>query len=450
MATRSDGLKRNSNSPDFELDFKKDRESGIKLRVFAGTLAVLMLVGGFGGWAATAELSGAVIGQGQVTVDKDLRSIQHLDGGIIKSISVKKGELVAEGQVLFTLDGTQMKAEMQILKGQLGELLAKRQRLVAERDSLPQIQPIEDQILQVGVELSAFVGEMRLFKGNRENRLSQVKQLELGLAQSVEEANGLTTQLKTNKEEMALVQREVDKLGGLQKQGLVESSRVYAITRELTKLKGDRDVVVSNLDRLESRRNEIKLQIAAIEETAQTDAQKQLSEIEPRIAEIKERYSAVADRLTRMQIRSPVSGVINEVAVNTVGGVITPAQKLLTIVPENAILRIEVKIQPNDIDQLYVGQTAKLRFSAFSSRDTPELYGKISLISPATSTDPASGRIFYTAQVEVPSAELSKLGDKKLVPGMMVDTFIQTESRTALSYLVRPIVDQFERAFREH
>jgi HlyD family type I secretion membrane fusion protein len=430
-----------------DVDFKKDL--GIKYRVLVGSVAAMFLVGALGGWAATSELSGAVIASGMVKVDKDLRAVQHLDGGIIRTITVKKGDAVAAGQVLFTLDDTQLRAELQITRGQLVELLAKRQRLLAERDQLNEMLPIEDHAdLQISGS-SALQGEIRLFKGNRDNRISQVNQLKLGIAQLEEEIKGLDAQAQANNRELELVQTEVNKVQGLQKKGLVDNSRVYSNTRDLTKLKGEHGQIASNIARSNSRRSEIELQILAIDETARNDAQKQLSEIEPRIAELTERKAAIANRLTRMDIRSPIAGTINEVSINTIGGVITPAQKLLTIVPENAKLQIEVKLQPTDIDQVFVGQPARLRFSAFSARDTPELNGTVAFVSPATTTDPGNGQVYFVAQIEVVDEEMAKLDGKKLVPGMPVETFVQTESRTALSYLAKPFADQIQRAFRE-
>jgi HlyD family type I secretion membrane fusion protein len=430
-----------------DVNFKKDL--GIKYRVFAGSVAAMFLVGALGGWAATSQLSGAVIASGTVKVDKDLRAVQHLDGGIIRTITVKKGDAVAAGQVLFTLDDTQMQAELQIISGQLVELLAKRQRLMAERDQLKEMLPLEGNAdLQIS-NSSALQGEVRLFNGNRDNRISQVNQLKLGIAQLEEEIKGLDAQAQANNRELELVQTEVNKVQGLQKKGLVDNSRVYSNTRDLTKLKGEHGQIASNIARSNSRRSEIELQILAIDETARNDAQKQLSEIEPRIAELTERKAAIANRLTRMDIRSPISGTINEVSINTIGGVITPAQKLLTIVPENAKLQIEVKLQPTDIDQVFVGQPARLRFSAFSSRDTPELNGTVAFVSPATTTDPGNGQVYFVAQIEVVDEEMAKLDGKKLVPGMPVETFVQTESRTALSYLAKPFADQIQRAFRE-
>jgi HlyD family type I secretion membrane fusion protein len=431
------------------LDISNQRNLGIRSRVVVGSLATLLLVGGFGGWAATAELSGAVVGQGQVIVDKDLRAIQHLDGGIIRTIDVRKGDAVKEGQVLFTLDSTQLTAESEIMHGQMLDLLAKRQRLVAERDGAWEMKVGE---IPEGIDLEnsqSFANEIRLFKGNTTNRTSETAQLKQGLLQSNEELQGLNGQLSSNAKELQLVKTEFDKVQMLQKKGLIDGSRVYSSSRDLNRLKGEHDQIGSSIAKSKAQASEIELRIAAVEDQARTEAQKQLSEIEPKIAELVERRSANANRLTRMDIRSPIAGIVNEVLVNTVGGVITPAQKLVTIVPANVKMQVEVKVQPNDIDQIYVGQKAKLKFTAFSSRKTPEIFGNVAFVSPATSTDQSNGHVYYVTQVEVTPDELAKLGEKKLVPGMLVETFIQTESRTALSYLVKPFQDQIERAFRE-
>jgi HlyD family type I secretion membrane fusion protein len=437
----------NSHSTLSNVDLQKS--TGVKGRVVTGTLTAFFLVVALGGWAGTSELSGAVIAPGVIKVDEDLRAIQHLDGGIIRTISAKKGDTVKEGQILFTLDHTQMRAELQIVRGQLVELLAKRQRLLAERDQLEGMQPVDGYEELNLATSSVLKGEKRLFEGNRSNRTSQIEQLKLGVSQLEEEIKGLTSQGKANANELDLVENESKKVQMLQKKGLVDGARTYSSSRDLTKLKGERGQIEASIARSKSRRSEIELQILAIDETARNDAQKQLSEIEPRIAELLERKSAIADRLTRMDIRSPIAGTINEVSINTIGGIITPAQRLLTIVPEDARLQIEVKLQPTDIDQVFVGQPAKLRFSAFSARDTPELAGTVTFVSPATTTDSQSGQIHYIAQIAVSDSELVKLNGKQLVPGMPVEAFVQTESRTALSYLAKPFTDQLQRTFRE-
>jgi HlyD family type I secretion membrane fusion protein len=437
------------NTTDYDLDLSKERGLGITTRVIVGTLAALLLIGGLGGWAATTELSGAVVGQGQVMVDKDLRAIQHLDGGIIRTIEVKKGDAVKQDQVLFTLDDNQLQAESQIMRTQLIDLLAKRQRLIAERDGAASMQPGQSPPDIDLANAPSYAGEVRLFKGNLANRSSEIAQLKQGLTQSAEELKGLQAQAKSNAKDMELVQAEYSKVLALQKKGLIDNSRVYSSSRDLNKLKGEHDQIASSVAKSKSQQGEIQLRMVAVEDQARTDAQKQLSDIEPKISELLERRAANANRLTRMEIRSPISGTVNEVSVNTIGGVITPAQKLVTIVPDNVKMQVEVKVQPNDIGQIFVGQKAKLKFTAFSSRDTPEIFGDVAFVSPATSTDQATGHVFYVTQVEVPPDQLAKLGDKKLVPGMLVETFIQTQKRTALSYLIKPFQDQIERAFKE-
>jgi len=436
-------------SASFELNFGKEKSSGIGSRVAVGVLALALLVGGFGSWAALTDLSGAVVGQGQVMVDKDLRAVQHLDGGIIRQISVKKGDAIAAGQTLILLDDTQLKAEGQIISGQLSDLLAKRIRLMAERNGAASMEPSTSEFGINVADAPAFAQELRLFNGNRDNRNSQLAQLKQGLIQADEELNSLQAQVKANEQELSLVQTEATKMEGLFKKGLIDNSRVYSSSRDLSKLKGERDQLTANIARARAHNSELELQRNALEQTARTEAQKQLSDLEPRIAELAERRMANVDRLSRMEIRSPVAGIVNEINVNTIGGVITPAQKLLTIVPQDAKLQVEVKIQPNDIDQVFVGQQAKLKFTAFNSRSTADIFGSVAFIAPATTTDPANGRVFYASQIEVPAAELMKLGEKKLMPGMLVETFVQTESRSALSYLMKPFVDQVARAFKE-
>jgi HlyD family type I secretion membrane fusion protein len=347
------------------------------------------------------------------------------------------------------LDSTQTKAELQIVESQLTELLAKQIRLVAERDNLADVPQPRDPF-KLGVANSeAMKGELRLFQGNYTSRESQKKQLQLSISQLEHEIGGLESQSAANLSELTLVDAELKKVKELQKKGLIEYSRVYGSTRDRTRLLGEKGNVEANIARSGERRNELNVNLLSIDQIARNEAQKALSDLEPRISELEQRYNAVIDRLSRTEIRSPIGGTINEIAVNTIGGVITPAQKLLTIVPENAKLQIEVKLQPSDIDQIFVGQHAKLRFSAFSSRSTPELDGNVAFVSPATTSDSNTGQVYYVAQVEVKDTEYAKLEGKKLLPGMPVEAYVQTESRTAFSYLAKPFTDQFTKAFRE-
>jgi HlyD family type I secretion membrane fusion protein len=432
-----------------DLDLELGRDFGLKSRVFFGLLTAAGLVFAVAGWAANAELSGAVLASGQIKVDKDLRTVQHLDGGIVREIAVRKGDVITADQLLFKLDDTQAKAELEIIRSQMTELASKRSRLVAEASDADQMEKADDK-LGLGINKSeAMTGEVRLFKGNRKSRSNQVKQVELSMEQIDKEVQGSLSQIQANKRELKIVEAEYVKVKKLFDQGLIDGSRVYAVQRELTRLQGEQGNLEASIAKADSRRNELKVNLLQLTETSRNDAQKQLSEIEPRLAELEQRHGALTERMSRMEIRAPMAGTINELSVNTVGGVITPAQKLLTIVPENSKLQLEVRLQPQDIDQIFVGQPAKLRFTAFSARETPELSGKIVFVSPATTNDETTGQTFYVGLVELDAGESEKLNGKKLLPGMPVEAQVQTESRTALSYLAKPMVDQFERAFRE-
>ena len=422
---------------------------GIRTRVVVGTLAGFFLIGGFGGWAAMAELTGAVIAAGTLKIEQNLKTIQHLDGGIIGSIDVKEGDRVAKDQVMIRLDDTQNRAELAIVKSQIIELSARRSRLIAERDGQDRMGLTELLTGDDPTVLAAVRGEQHLLEGNRQNRSSKKEQLSLGMEQLQEEINGLQAQRDSKSDEIVLVQAEKEKLIGLAEKKLIEASRTYGNARELVRLVGEKGETDAGIARARARLSETRLQIIAIDETARTDAQKELSEIEPKLFELKERQATIRDRLSRTDIRAPVAGTVNELLVHTIGGVITPAQKVMTIVPADALLKVEAKLSPNDIDQVFLGQKANLRFTTFDQRTTPEMKGEIAYISASTSVDETTGQTYYVANVSVSASELAKLGDRKLMPGMPVEVFVSTESRTALSYLAKPMMDQFVRAFRE-
>lgn len=429
-----------------EADDKSFRVGG---RVIAGLAFGVLLLGGAGGWAATAQLTGAIIATGSVKVDREIKAIQHRDGGIVSEISIREGDFVKEGQVLLRLDDAQTRAELSIVRAQLSELSVRRARLIAERDGL-------DRMQLAGIDIGTsphieqiMLGETRLLEGNIRNRKSQMEQLELSIDQLGEEIAGLEAQHASKLEEIGLVEKEHGKIKGLADQRLIEGTRIYTTNRELARLNGEKAEIEAGIARSKVRISEIKLQIIAVDEASRTEAQRELSIVDPKLAEQRERATAIEDRLKRTDIRTPIAGVVNELAVNTLGGVISSAEKLVTIVPEGAALKIEAKLAPTDIDQVHVGQSAKLRFSAFNQRTTPELVGDIAYVSAATSIDQATNQPFYIAEVSVSEAELAKLGDNRLRPGMPLEVFITTEDRTAISYLAKPLLDQFERALRE-
>ncbi|NCQ24156.1 MAG: HlyD family type I secretion periplasmic adaptor subunit [Rhodobacteraceae bacterium CG17_big_fil_post_rev_8_21_14_2_50_63_15] len=429
----------------------RDPERAYRLAplVITGLVMGILLVAGVGGWAATARLTGAVIAMGSVTVDQNLKSVQHRDGGIVSDIAVREGDNVVEGQVLIRLDDAQTKAELSIVTTQMTELTARRARLLAERDGLDKIDFPADLLTDDSARAQVVAGERRLFEGNLLARNSQRQQLLLGVDQIGDELAGLEAQRESKSVEMELVRVEQARIEELSRKGLSEVARLFTVNREVAQILGQQGEIDAEMARARTRINEINLQIIAIDETARTEAQRELSLVETRLSELQDRHFAVQDRLGRMDIRAPIAGIVNELTIHTIGGVVSPAEVLVTIVPAEAKLRIEARIPPVSIDQVSVGQPARLRFSAFNQRTTPELVGEVVHVSAATTQDMATGERYYLARVRVSEEELAKLDDQALLPGMPVEVYVTTEERTALSYLAKPITDQFSRALRE-
>ncbi len=420
-------------------------------RVAIGLGLIVVLVIGCGGWAALARLEGAVITTGVVKVDQNLKEVQHRDGGIIKTLAIRQGDLVKGGQVLATLDDVQVKAELLIVRSQLAEALGRQARLIAERDNLPSITFPKELVGLASTADAAIQGERRLFAGNKLGRDSQKEQLALSISQTGQEINGMESRLAAKLEEIKLVGEERDKLAGLFEKKIVEYARVYTAHRDWARILGERGEIEASIARAKVRTSEIKLQIIAVDQNASTEAQRDLRTVDARIAELNERRLAIEDRLSRTEIRAPVSGYVNELFVHTVGGVITPAARIATIVPESAELKFEVRILPVDIDQVREGQPARIRLSAFNRNTTPEMRARVVMVSPASARDPSTGQEHYVAYVQLDASEdaLTQLRGIKLVPGMPAEVFISTQERTAVSYLTKPFTDQMNRAFRE-
>ena len=416
--------------------------------IAAGVAFAFVLVGGVGGWAALASLEGAIIAQGAVKVRENLKEVQHRDGGIVSAIAVRQGDTVREGDVLIRLDDVQTRAELSIVRSQLAENLGRQARLIAERDVLDRI-AFPGTVTALSPDSpTIMLGEHRLFEGNRTARESQKEQLTLGIEQTGAEIRGLEARRNAKNEEIAVVGAERTKLDDLFARGHIPNTRVHGVKIDAIRLQGEWGEIEASIARAKVRIGEMRLQIIAIDQNARNEAQRELRAVEAKISELQDRRLAIEDRLARSEIRAPISGTVNEVAVHTIGGVITPAAKIATIVPEGADLRVEIKLAPVDIDQVRHGQSARLRFTSFHRNTTPELQGTVVHLASAATRDPATGATHYLGEVQF-SDTVSKLGNRQILPGMPVEVFVSTEERTALSYLVKPFMDQFQRIFRE-
>jgi HlyD family secretion protein len=408
---------------------------------------------GIGGWAATSQLSGAVIAQGVVVVDSNVKKVQHATGGIVSELRVREGDRVNAGDILIRLDETQTLANATILTKSLDELLARQARLEAERDGADQIsfpRALLDRTKDGKSDAGrAIAAEAKLFDLRRQARSGQKAQLKERSAQLQEEIKGYSGQVEAKQKEVDLIHQELEGVRSLWQKNLVPIQRLTALERDGARLEGERSQLGGMIAQSKGKIAEIALQAIQIDQDLRSEVGKDLIETRSKLSELGERKTAAVDQLNRIDIRAPQSGRVHELSVHTVGGVIAPGEQIMLIVPDSDALAVDVKITPRDVDQVYVGQTATMRFAAFNQKTTPEIEGLVSVLSADITQDQRTGASYYTARVSLKSEELAKLGASKLVPGMPVDVFIKTQGRTALSYLVKPMQDQAERAFKE-
>jgi HlyD family type I secretion membrane fusion protein len=426
---------------------KSEAAFAIRSRVVLAALFAVVLVLGFGGWAAYANLSGAIIAQGKVAVKKQVQLVQHRDGGIIAEILVANGDRVKVGDVLVRLDETQTKAELGVFRSQITELLGRRARLGAERDGAAVVS-FEQEFERAPQSAEVARGELRLFQENRAVREARREQLLLQVEQYEEQVRGLNSQETSNAAERLMVADDLKRLMPLFDNKYIEIGKIRAMERDLVKVNGLKGEIAANIARVKGQISEAKIKIIETDQQVRTDAQREYREVDGRIAELQERIVAAQDRLSRMNLTSPISGFVNELSVHTINGIIAPKETLMSIVPEGAELIVEARIAPTDIDQAVAGQSARMRFTAFNQRTTPEVAGVLETVGAAATSDTASGQTYYLSTVAI-AGGINKIGGKPIVPGMPVEVFLATGTRSALSYLVKPFTDQMMRSFRE-
>ncbi len=413
----------------------------------SGVMAILIF--GFGSWAYFAELSGAVVAPGTFVVERNVKKVQHSYGGIVSEINVKNGDRVANGQILAKLDATQIGAEMGVIKSQLVEMIARAARLTAERDNLPAIDWDSEFFQKYPDAEAAATGEIRLFEENKAAKDGQKEQLRSKITQINDEIVGLTSQRDAKDGEIKIIQKELKDVRDMFAKQLTTATRLNGLEREATRLGGDHGGLIAQIARAKGQISEINVQIISIDENIRANAQKELRAIDAKMAELRERQVAASDKLARIDIRSPRAGKVHELNIHTVGGVVTPAEVLMLIVPEEEGLMIQARIPPANVDQVVVGRPARLRLSAFSQKKTPEVDGRVIQVAADVTLDTKTGQSYYSVMIEMDEKARRTIGDLKLVAGMPVEVFMSTGDRTVLSYLTKPFTDQMNRAFRE-
>lgn len=420
--------------------------------LWLGLIGMLVLIGGFGGWAVFSRIAGAVVAPGLVEVEQHRQVVQHPDGGVVAEILVREGQRVQAGDTLIRLDGSLLKTELAIVEGQYFEVLARRGRLEAERADAETI-TFPDELRRVAAERAELQtlmeGQISLFETRRDTLAQSVDQLDKQAEQVRLQIDGIDAQTTALVTQRDLIGQELTDQRSLLDKGLAQAPRVLALEREAASLDGRRGEAVALRAQSEARLTEIDItklkQAAERRETAETELRDQGY----RELELAERRRGLTEQVSRLDIRAPVAGIVHQMQITTPRSVIRAADPVLYIVPQDRPLVIAARVAPINIDEVSAGQDVKLRFSAFSSRTTPEIQGVLAQVSADAVVDQATQAQYYRAEVTIPESERARLGDLALVPGMPVEVFIQTGERSPLAYLLRPLSDYFVRAFRE-
>ncbi len=445
----SDALAHSDNAPGDTLALRTGRAYENELRTGLRVLLVALVLGG--GWMALMPLAGAVVVPGNLVVQSNVKTIQHPTGGVVAEVPVHNGSRVNIGDLLLRLDATQAQASLQMVSKQLDESRARIARLIAERDGLP--------LPEIPAEMAARLNESAVknllaseetqFKARANARYSQKDLLQSRVAQLGEEIAGLDSQVASKGKQLELIAGELTGVQDLYDKRLVPLTRLTTLQRETARIEGERGQLISAIAETKAKVGEAQLQIVKLDQDFRTDVVKELGETQGKAAELEQRGVAARDIIDRIELRAPTSGIIHQLAAHTIGGVIRAGDAIMEVVPDSDDLQIEARLQPNDIDQVQVGQKALIRFSAFNQRVTPQLVGLVSYVSADVSHDQQSNAAYFTVRMMLPDEERRRLAGLQLVSGMPAEVFMQTGSRTMMSYLLKPLTDQFNRAFVE-
>ena len=420
-----------------------------------GLVAVLLLFGGLGVWSVLAPLDSAAIGSGLVIVENYRKPIAHLEGGIVKEVRIREGQHVNKGEVLLTLEDIQPRSQLDQVQGQWLLSLAHEARLTAQRDGKSRItyptaltarkndsraaeaMRLQDQTFQV--RKRALDGEIMLYR----RQIEQLKQKLIGLNEQKSMREKLVRSFEKERGDLQI----------LASQGYAEMQRVREMERNLAQNEGQRASLESDMSSVELEIGSAELKILRIEQEFQREVAKELAEVQAELFSLNERNRALSDTVKRTTVVAPDDGMVLELVVHTPGEVIRPGQHVLNIVPANEQLMVEVRLLPQDIDQIMVGQTAEVRFSAFRQREMPKIEGKLVMVSADRLVDETSQdrHPYYLARVMVTPKGIRDLANLKLelVPGMPADVFIKTGSRTFWRYMTAPFSDLLVRSMRE-
>ncbi|MEP3945142.1 HlyD family type I secretion periplasmic adaptor subunit [Ascidiaceihabitans sp.] len=418
-----------------------------------GLFALVGLFGGFVLWATYTQIAGAIISPGRIEVDQNRQVVQHQIGGIVAEIPVTEGDTVQAGDVLLRLDDQQARSRLAILEGQLYELQSRRARLEAERDGAEVID-FDAELLAIGAgnaEIQELIdGQSNLFYARKDSVAGEISQLEKRRSQIGNQIDGIEAQEVSLSKQLDLITQELASQQSLLDKGLAQAGTVLNLQRQSASLDGQIGELIANRAQSEGRMIEIDIEVLKLGTTQREQAITQLRDLRYRELELIEQRASTLLEIEQLDIRAPVSGIVYGMRVQTPRSVIRAADPVLFLIPQDRPLLIVSRVDPLHIDQITVGQQVNLRFSALDRRTTPELVGQVTLISADAFDDEALGIAYYRAEITLNVGELAKLNEGDvLIPGMPVEAFIRTADRSPLAYLVKPMADYFNRAFRE-
>lgn len=425
---------------------------GYRSLIVVGWLIIGGLVAGFTAWALLAPLNSAAVAPGTVVVNSNRQTIQHLEGGIIKSLSVRDGDRVEKGQALLTMDGTQGQALLNLLEGRFDAARAEQARYFAERAALDTLLFPEDLLQKAAVnEETALIldGQRNLFEARHKMLAGQTSIYENRIAQSELQIGGLRLQQSAKERQNALFKRELAGLRSLNEKGFAPTNKILAFQREVAQLDAELGTIQSNIAAVQQEIGEGRLQILQIKKTFIENVESSLRDNQTLVFDLSQQMLAAKDQVSRLVVRAPVAGTVVDMAVHTVGGVLPPGQRVMDIVPKDDQLVVEAQMKPTDIDGVVPGQQAEIRLTTLNSYTMAPLHGTVVYVSADRLTDSRTAGAYYTVRIETNPEEVSQLKDIQLVPGMPAEVMIDKGSRTFFEYLMGPIGRVLNNAMRQ-
>ena len=424
---------------------------GLSRWIFAGGALVFFVVVLVGGWGALAQIASAVIASGRVVVESNPKLVQHREGGIVGQIAIGEGDQVSAGDLLVRLDGATTRANLAIVTKQLVELDAQSARLsaIAEgEDSIvfPDTLSARENEPEIASILAA---EQRLFAAHQSMLGDEYDQLKERIRAYRSELANYRQRSEAASRELALLKEEQEGLEQLYEKKFVSLNRLNQGKRAMARLEGEIATASAYASDTQGRLTEAELSFARLTEEARTKALEEWRDKQAERVQLEERRIAAEDMLNRLEIRAPQDGVVHELEVHTIGGVVTPGQTLMQVVPVNDNLVVEGRVRPTDIDEVHVGQMARIRFPALSLRSTPDVYGTVVHVGADLSIEEYTDQPYFDIRIELSEDQLMDIAALGLVPGMPAEVFVQTGERSALAYLLQPLEDHINRAFRE-